>query len=236
MCLQPPLDFSGLNTLDDMVSASEPYLRELFPNRQSSPAAETFPEINQSFLTERSKSLWEQLVAPPPLQPPDWVRSRIRRLFLVSLGVPVDLDEILPASKQKKLILPSVEAESRNRRANRATSRSTGGDDRLKVEDANTTSSRSPSSKGDRRRRGPAPPPDFDLNTARLVCLTTETALKNLPDVELREHVAALDELKYRASRVLEYWLVQKDSANGDKEAFEEVIENLVKHAKKVRK
>ena len=72
------------------------------------PSISINPEETRSiFLSERSHSLWSQLVAPPPLQPPDWVRSRIRRLFLVSLGVPVDLDEILPASKQKKLILPS---------------------------------------------------------------------------------------------------------------------------------
>jgi hypothetical protein len=58
-------------------------------------------------------SLWNQLAAPIPLNPPDWKRSRIRRLFLVSLGIPVNLDEILPASgKKKKLILPSTIPET----------------------------------------------------------------------------------------------------------------------------
>jgi len=58
-------------------------------------------------------SLWNQLAAPVPLNPPDWKRSRIRRLFLVSLGVPVNLDEILPASgKKKKLVLPSQKPDS----------------------------------------------------------------------------------------------------------------------------
>jgi Domain of unknown function (DUF5102) len=57
-------------------------------------------------------SLWNQLAAPVPLNPPDWKRSRIRRLFLVSLGIPVNLDEILPASgKKKKLVLPSTKPE-----------------------------------------------------------------------------------------------------------------------------
>lgn len=56
-----------------------------------------------------SASLWTQLITPPPLPIPDWKRCRIRRLFFVSLGVPVDLDEILPAAtKAKKLILPSI--------------------------------------------------------------------------------------------------------------------------------
>jgi hypothetical protein len=61
---------------------------------------------------ERAMSLWNQLASPVPLNPPDWKRSRIRRLFLVSLGIPVNLDEILPASgKKKKLVLPSTKPE-----------------------------------------------------------------------------------------------------------------------------
>ena len=58
-------------------------------------------------------SLWNQLAAPIPLNPPDWKRSRIRRLFLVSLGIPVNLDEILPPSgKKKKLVLPSTKPDA----------------------------------------------------------------------------------------------------------------------------
>jgi Domain of unknown function (DUF5102) len=58
-------------------------------------------------------SLWQQLASPVPLTPPDWKRSRIRRLFLISLGVPVNLDEILPGSgKKKKLVLPSTQPET----------------------------------------------------------------------------------------------------------------------------
>lgn len=238
MILQPILDFAALNSLDDIVSACEPYLNELFPGLASETQSpqDQLPEANQTFLTERSQSLWEQLVAPPPLQPPDWVRSRIRRLFLVSLGVPVDLDEILPASKQKKLVLPSMEAEDGERPTRSDELRPHGAVDKLKAADSLPTS-RSPStSKTERKRRGPAPPPDFDSNNARLLCSTTDTALKGFEGPTLREHVRTLDELKQRASQLLEYWLVQKDSANGDREAFEEVIENLVKHAKKVRK
>src|SRR5271168_3035052 len=84
-------------------------MNSLFPPDTISTSTLPQPTNNNPiFLTDRSASLWSQLVAPPPLQPPNWIRSRIRRLFLVSLGVPVDLDEILPASKQKKLILPSI--------------------------------------------------------------------------------------------------------------------------------
>lgn len=57
-----------------------------------------------------------------------------------------------------------------------------------------------------------------------------------MADSELRAHVNRLEELTNEASEVLEYWLKRRASALEDKEAFEGVIENLVKHARRVRK
>ena len=220
-----------------MVSASSSYLDTIFPTTQAprSPPASPTPQNHPIFLTDRSLSLWSQLVAPPPLQPPNWVRSRIRRLFLVSLGVPVDLDEILPASKREKLILPSTNLHSDSR------SPSKGGYDgsRVKLKQDNASSAsveQPPSHKANRRRKGPPPPPELDLGRTKILCMTTEAALSNLLDHELRAHICDLEELTARASEVLEYWLKRKDNALGDKEAFEGVIENLVKHARRVRK
>lgn len=231
------LDFSELDTLDDIIDATNPYLDELFPSTQESypPAPPTISDQNSIFLTDRSLSLWSQLVAPPPLQPPNWVRSRIRRLFLVSLGVPVDLDAILPASKQKKLILPSIHL--RNRSQSPPDGRRTGSRVRLKQDNASSASVDQPSSnKTSRRRKGPPSPPELNLQTTKMLCATTHAALSNMTDHELQAHVRKLEELTAKASEVLEYWLKRKDSAVGDKEAFEGVIENLVKHARRVRK
>lgn len=69
-----------------------------------------------------------------------------------------------------------------------------------------------------------------------MLCGTTEAALSNMTDDELRAHIKKVELLTTRASEVLEYWLKRRDSALGDKEAFEGVIENLVKHARRVRK
>lgn len=69
-----------------------------------------------------------------------------------------------------------------------------------------------------------------------MLCTVTDAALTSFTDEELRGHIQRLQELTSRASGVLEYWLQRKDEAVGDKEAFEGVIENLVKHARKVRK
>jgi len=39
----------------------------------------------------------------PPLKPPNWTRSRIRRQHLIALGIPVNLDEVLPRTNGKPL-------------------------------------------------------------------------------------------------------------------------------------
>lgn len=235
------LDFSEFDTLNDIIEATSTHLDELFPTTIEAypPAPDPIPEKSAIFLTDRSLSLWSQLVAPPPLQPPNWVRSRIRRLFLVSLGVPVDLDEILPASKQKKLILPSVHLRS-NSRSPSSDGRPHGSIARLKHGNDNTSSASVDSgaspTKTSRKRKGPPPPPEMDLAATRMLCSVTDAALVNLADEELRIHIERLEERTAKASEVLEYWLKRKDNALGDKEAFEGVIENLVKHARKIRK
>lgn len=70
----------------------------------------------------------------------------------------------------------------------------------------------------------------------RRLCLTTDAALNGLTDAELTAHVHELERATQRASVVLEYWLKRRDGLVSEKEAFEGVIENLVNHARRVRK
>ncbi|KLJ08681.1 hypothetical protein EMPG_15885 [Blastomyces silverae] len=240
--LPPLLDFDSIKNLQDLLTATCDQLDSLFPGSANLPSLPPISPIPDSdiFITERSRSLWSQLVSPPPLQPANWTKSRIRRVFLVSLGVPVDLDEILPASKQKKLVLPSINFEGNSQSSNSATSvpssaskakrdgqgRSSGPHDSAR----STSRSRPP------RRRGPEPPPELDLSAVRRLCATTDAALDNFTDNELRQHISRLEQMTVRASEVLEYWLKRRDAQIGEKEAFEGVIENLVKHARQVRK
>lgn len=234
--VQPVLNFDNLMTLDDVVNASQPYIDEIYPSLKDVPSIATANQgaLRSIFLSERSESLWSQLVAPPPLQPPDWVRSRIRRLFLVSLGVPVDLDEILPASKQKKLILPSIHIPGEKSPRPSSDGRN-GALGRVKKENASSTSVDSSASKSERKRKGPAPPPQLDISSTTMLCSTTDAALSNFTKEELEAHIKRLGELKERANEVFEYWQKRLESALGDKDAFEQVIESLVAHAKKLR-
>ncbi|KAA8647324.1 hypothetical protein EYZ11_007480 [Aspergillus tanneri] len=236
----PPLiDFNSFQSLPDLYAALDEPLDRLFPTWKdiSSQSVEPIQNSSAIFNTERSLSLWSQLVAPPPLQPHNWVKSRIRRLFLVSLGVPVDLDEILPASKQKKLVLPSINIGSD---AGGSTTHSRSQSQNRK--DGTLSGSGSPrtSGQGSRqrtsRRREPNPPPELDLPAVHRLCTTTDAALEGLTDDELQGHVKELQDVTLRASSVLEYWLKRLDGLVSEKEAFEGVIENLVNHARRVRK
>ncbi|KAI9924764.1 hypothetical protein MW887_006620 [Aspergillus wentii] len=234
----PPLvEFDTFRSLPHLFAALESPLDDLFPaskNVSSLPPVEPIPNSSAIFSTERSLSLWSQLVAPPPLQPQNWVKSRIRRLFLVSLGVPVDLDEILPASKQKKLVLPSINldgSESTSLDGPQGQAKKDGLQGGPENAGTSSTASRSRTS-----RRRDAPPPELDLSAVRRLCATTDAALGGLTEPELKGHVTELEQVTLRASTVLEYWLKRRDGLVSEKEAFEGVIENLVSHARRLRK
>ena len=237
---QPVLNPSELHTLDALLTATQPHLDALFPatantattTTTSSSPAPSRPPPPATFLADRSASLWAQLIAPPPLQPPDWVRSRIRRLFLVSLGVPVDLDEILPAAAQKKLVLPYHTASSAASNPHLARVAAAAGDG------APSTPTGTGGARGSskRRRAGGLPePPAFDAVVVREISGVSDAGLAAMGDEELRKHVDSLEEWIVKGKEVLAYWVRRKEAAVGEKEAFDGVIENLVRHARKVR-
>ena len=71
---------------------------------------------------------------------------------------------------------------------------------------------------------------------AKQLCMTTDEALDGMTDAELRAHVGRLEAMEGAAAELLDYWKKRADEKIGDREAFEGVIENLVKHARKTRK
>ncbi|KAI5816240.1 hypothetical protein BZA77DRAFT_247137, partial [Pyronema omphalodes] len=173
------------------------------------------------FLTERSLSLWNQLVAPPSVQPPNWKISRIRRLFLVSLGIPLDLDEVLPPeTKQKKLVLPSVHLPRHPDASSRPASRS-------------SSTTRTGRKQAELLAKQKAE--SFDLGSARILAGTSIEALRGMTGRELLGHVDRLEKVQEEAEEVERYWEQRRESAKSEKETFEQVIESLVGYAKKQR-
>ena len=156
--------------------------------------------------------------------------------------MPVDLDEILPPSKQKKLVLPDINLDSGRKSES---DKQLGSIARLKAQAVNdSTGSVDSTQSGQqkdgkprgRKPKGPPPPPDLDLNAVKRLCATTDEKLDGLTDEELKEHVKQLETMTERTSEVLEYWLKRKDGLLKEKEAFEGVIENLVAHVRRVRR
>ncbi|KAG8905960.1 hypothetical protein FRB99_007894 [Tulasnella sp. 403] len=59
----------------------------------------------QVLVTPESRQLYHLLLETPlpPTRPPNWTRSRIRRQHLIALGIPINLDEVLPHANGKPL-------------------------------------------------------------------------------------------------------------------------------------
>lgn len=150
--------------------------------------------------------------------------------------MPVDLDEILPASKQKKLILPSINPEMSAYDVSKGPVKSRRGDTDSPQNDStvsvNSTLSRQKSS----RRRGQPSPPELDLSAVGRLCSTTDAALGGLTESELEQHMKSLETASTKAQDVLDYWVKRTSELVKEKEAFEGVIENLVNHARRARK
>lgn len=49
-------------------------------------------------------------ISTPQLQPVNWIRSRTRRQHLISLGIPINLDEVLPRTLEK---IPALQISTR---------------------------------------------------------------------------------------------------------------------------
>jgi hypothetical protein len=166
----------------------------------------------------------------------------------VSLGVPVDLDEILPASKQKKLVLPSGLLKSRDIDGTRSPRPSTSEEksalNRLKSgandSDNSVNTTASGGTKKTRKSKSSSkesePVPDFDVSAARRLAQTTQERIDGMDDGELKRHVEELESVAANGRLYLGYWERKVGEAGKEKEAFEGVIENLVSFARKVRK
>lgn len=183
------------------------------------------PPSTMSYFSERSLSLWNQLAMEPrQLNPVDWKRSSIRRLFLISLGVPLDLDEILPKKVSKRLILP---AGSRQAAA---------GDSHDNKNVTSTGNSGGNSSKQQNQLHALVDETDLKVGQWHQLSIVSAEALQGMDDSELDIHMQGLNVALKEANRIHDRWVSSRDKALKDKEAFEGVIESLLEYAQRLRK
>lgn len=199
-------------------------------------------EKSAVYFTERSYSLWKQLaLMTPQLHSIDWRRSSIRRLLLLSLGIPLDLDQVLPKKDTKRLVLPSTSRSQARRRSEAALGAD--GKNNAKNSSANknknkgtTTTSNNNNNNNESKMEDFDEETEADLARWRTMAEVSGEALDNMSIEELEQHVSALKKALTDAEKICMQWQLKKDAAIQDKEAFEGVIESLLEYAQRLRR
>ncbi|KAF5102620.1 hypothetical protein D0Z00_000330 [Geotrichum galactomycetum] len=221
-------DFSSSVTIQASISSILSSTISMDPSHDDETVPPAFnPGTPASYFNERSQSLWQQLaLIQPQALATDWKKSTIRRLFMISLGVPLDLDEILPPTKNpKKLVLPNNSKSSLASTSASASSR------------AATAASALPADTKPGDKNGENP---LEVNTAHNLSAwnhmaqVSELALQGMSTEELTEHITALNLAVKQATQTLTIWETKKAAAEKDKQDFESLIESLVDYAQKV--
>ncbi|KAK1231803.1 hypothetical protein PQX77_005017 [Marasmius sp. AFHP31] len=183
--------------------------------------------VNQILVTNESRDLHNMLVSsPPPTKPSNWVRSRIRRQHLIALGIPVNLDEVLPQAGGKPL--PPLQITTRPMSAppgprNARNSTST---------PASQANSRSGSPHPSRTAQfGPKPRLDDTSIKGLLEIDTDNLKMQPLPIIE--RHLANVKMQMAQTNALLTHLLQVRDSLQQDSETYNGLIAELIGEAQK---
>ncbi|KAH9077238.1 hypothetical protein EDB83DRAFT_2348962 [Lactarius deliciosus] len=166
-----------------------------------------------------SRALYQSLfhISPPSAHPPNWVRSRIRRQHLISLGIPVNLDEVLPHAGIKPL--PALHITTRPMSAPPVP--------RNGVQPLNGRAS-SNTSRNTSRAGTPVPGATAPGNARR-------DQLSLLPLASLEAYLSDLRTQTQNTSALLTYLLQTKDALQQDSETYNRLIAELVGEAQKMK-
>ncbi|EMR10175.1 hypothetical protein PNEG_01449 [Pneumocystis murina B123] len=192
--LGPEIDSSGSYLEQDVASEHDIYV----------------PDNSKHFL-ESGCRLWEKYSALKDLPPLSWETSHTRQMFLMSLDIPLNLDDTRPPNqKTKNSHVPWIKISS-----------DTSFKDTL-LKDESLTNNDIISH-------------DFNTQMIRLIYLKSDEALLNLSSVLLKSHLLDLEIIHKQSSKYLSYWTEKKNEIESDKLVFEKVIESLVQHTKRQR-
>jgi len=211
--------------------------------------------LKAQFYLRSSRDLYNTLFhSPPPMKPPNWTRSRIRQQHLISLGMPVNLDEVLPHANGKPLpplqittrpmsAPPSARNNSQQNKPSPSTNNSRSG--------TPIPSSRSGPSNVSQLGLGPKPELDnikvndllgldpgmFNISSRIYAVFLTslpETLLL-LPLSTLERHLGDLRTQTVNASTLLTHLLQTREALQQDSETYNGLIAELVSEAQKVK-
>ncbi|KAJ7590793.1 hypothetical protein C8J56DRAFT_824592 [Mycena floridula] len=208
--------------IDDVSEILEPiWMQHDVSNYTTDDPIREVTGVSHVLVAPESRNLYKMLIqSPPPTKPPNWTRSRIRRQHLISLGIPVNLDEVLPHANGKPLpplnIITRPSSAPPGPRQSQSNSRA---------------GSPHPNS------RGPQFGPKPELNIARineLLELETDTlVLQSLPTLE--KYLAEFRAQTANTSALLTHLLQSKDALQQDSETYNGLIAELVGEAQKIK-
>ncbi|KAF7798341.1 hypothetical protein EIP86_009562 [Pleurotus ostreatoroseus] len=231
--IPPRKDLQALinSTLGPLWSSDVPHFSDE-PIRQAE-------GLNQTLVTPESRQLYDVLLPPtqPTFKPVNWTRSRIRRQHLITLGIPVNLDEVLPRAGTK---LPTLEIHTRPTSAPPATYPTPTPMRSIPSSRAGTPRSGTPQPGMKstalaiaQLRLGPRPELD-EAKISDLLELDTSNLLL-LPSITLDRHLADLKEQTAQTSALLTYLLQTRDALQQDSETYNKLIGELVGEAQKIK-
>ncbi|KAF9491361.1 hypothetical protein BDN71DRAFT_1452966 [Pleurotus eryngii] len=182
--------------------------------------------IAQLLIYPESRDLYNNLVKSlPTIKPPNWTRSRIRRQHLISLGVPVNLDEVMPHANGRPL--PPLQISTRPMSA-------PPGPRQVHAELGSTTRPGTPQLGN---RQGPSFGPKPELDEGKIMQLLSlkpdNLSLQPLPVLE--RYLAEIRSQTANTSAVLTHSLQAKDALQQNSETYNKLIAELVGEAQKIK-
>ncbi|KAH8094812.1 hypothetical protein BXZ70DRAFT_1033091 [Cristinia sonorae] len=200
--------------------------------------------LNQILITPESRQLYDNFFPPSPpiIKPVNWTRSRIRRQHLITLGIPINLDEVLPPTGGK---LPTLEITTRPMSAPPGGAKTAPVNRQPPAQTANNSRAGTPRP-GTPQQLGKAasmPPtlvrlgPRPELDEAKINKLL-DLESDDLPLIPLKTLNSHLDSLKQETAQVsalLTYLLQARDALQQDSETYNRLIAEMVGEAQKIK-
>ncbi|KAF8913749.1 hypothetical protein CPB84DRAFT_1757425 [Gymnopilus junonius] len=188
--------------------------------------------ISQILLTPSSREMYKLLLqTPPPTKPPNWTRSRIRRQHLIALGIPVNLDEVLPRANVKPL--PPLEVHTRPMSAPPASRPPIGKGNGSSTKPNSRAGTPQPGQQGIFAQFGPKP--ELDIARINKLLQLNSESLTMQPLANLERYLADIRAQTANTSNLLTYLLQSRDALQQDSETYNGLIAEMVGQAQNLK-
>ena len=177
--------------------------------------------LSQVLVSEQSRSMFRELDSKDmPSAPLDWRRSHTRRQYLISLGVPINLDEVLGNGPTKEALPPL--------QLNLVTSDHDSSSLSVPARPGVPKVSSKESWGDHRRRQIGLHEPSLPIGRIEKLLQLSEDDIKLLTLPELRELFREMESLSKRMGDALQYHLMIRETFSTDSEVYHGMIRDLV--------